>query len=114
MKKYLLSFLISASVLGSHSYSCGDIFRFTDNRGTIHFVDDAAKAPRHIRRHPHLRASQKHEPETMTKIIVKDNRILVPATLRGNDRETKVLLLLDTGATATAILPSAARRLAIT
>lgn len=94
--------------------SYGDIFRFTDARGTIHFVDDASKAPRHIRRRPHLRTSQKPLPGALTKIIIKDNRILVPATLRSNERETKIVLLLDTGATATAILPSAAKRLAIT
>lgn len=90
-----------------------DIFRFTDNRGTIHFVDDASKVPARFRQRPYRRITPAAAPGAETKVIIKDNRILVPVKVRSGDREAEILLLLDTGSTATAILPPAAKRLAL-
>ena len=49
----------------------------------------------------------------ITKIIVRGNQVLVPAILMYGSREVSVHLLLDTGATATAIHDEIAGRLYI-
>lgn len=109
MKFVLITLLL---VLTFGAADAAEIFHFTDRNGTINFVDDYGKVPRHIRRqrafgHRAMAVQQ----EQATRIIVRDNQVFVPVILEHGGSRKEVLFLLDTGASQTALLAPAAARL---
>lgn len=58
-------------------------------------------------------AREKYRKSLETSVIIKNNRILVPATLGNNGQQVEALLLLDTGASHLTLLRSVATRLHI-
>ena len=56
-------------------------------------------------------AREQYEQRLETDVIVRDNRVLVPATIGNSGREIEVMLLLDTGASTTVLHQAAVQSL---
>ena len=89
-----------------------DFYQFTDNEGTVHFVDSPEKIPRRYRDKVIARKETFAARQT-TKVKIIDRQIHVPVTLQRGDRGVPAALLLDTGASVTVITEELAGRLGI-
>jgi hypothetical protein len=87
----------------------GDFFRYTDEYGTIHLVDNPANVPERYRQQTKVYNRQ----GLITKVRIVKNQVLVPVTLRNGYQEVQATLLLDTGCTMTSISTALASRLGI-
>ncbi len=134
----LLVFLITFIFFISQSYA--EFYKYTDKRGVAHFVDDVAKIPIEFRSEAVSYKNKQRDPlskderkkllerektlrlnmieeyaskEVETKVMILNNRILIPAKLGYGGREIEALLLLDTGASITLLDREKARKLGI-
>lgn len=90
----------------------GSFYTYTDDRGTIHLVDDPDRVPAAYR--SSLTATRRSLPgETVTPVLIRGNQVLVPVRLSHRGRSVEALLVLDTGASLTAISGRLAERLGI-
>jgi len=116
-----------------------EFYRYVDENGQIHFVDDPGKIPKnrkgklkvYAEAYDHLTPEEKaaalardraeeenrnrFNPDTIpdlpkndfntlvTDVVIRNNQVLVPVTLGHEGREVETVLLLDTGATMTAL-----------
>jgi predicted aspartyl protease len=81
-----------------------EFYKFTDSDGVIHFVDDPAKIPRqYSKKIKTYYAGAKTGSNNVTSVRIIGNQVLVPVTLGYDDRQIHATLLLDTGASMTAI-----------
>ena len=87
----------------------GDFFRYTDENGTIHLVDNPANIPEKHRKQTKVYVSL----QLQTEVKLVNNQVLVPVTMRSGSREVHATMLLDTGCSTTTISASLAARLAI-
>jgi hypothetical protein len=87
----------------------GDFFRYTDENGTIHLVDNSANVPERYRQK--TKVYNRHG--LITKVRIEKNQVLVPVTLRNGYQEVQATLLLDTGCTTTSISTALASKLGI-
>ncbi len=79
-----------------------EFYKYTDKQGTIHFVDDPAKIPRQYAKKIKSYGSGRST-ENVTNVRIIGNQVLVPVTLGHNGNRVSTTLLLDTGATVTAV-----------
>lgn len=89
-----------------------NFYRYTDNQGVIHFVENADKIPLQYRGKMTVYKDALTASQT-TKVRITNNQVLVPVTLRNGDRTVEANLLLDTGCTMTNINGDLAARLNI-
>lgn len=90
----------------------GDFYRYTDQEGIIHFVDDLDKVPPQNRQS--MTVTRPSVPRSsVTPVAIKGNQVLVPVTLAFRGRSVNAQLLLDTGASVTTISERLASRLGI-
>jgi predicted aspartyl protease len=137
-RKFIIIFLFLLLFFVSLSYA--EFYKYTDKNGIIHFVDSITKIPTEFRGGAVSYKDKKNDPlsaqerkrllereeisrrnmieeyaarEVETKVIILNNRILVPTRLGYGGREIEALLLLDTGASITLLDREKARKLAI-
>jgi clan AA aspartic protease (TIGR02281 family) len=79
-----------------------DFYKYTDADGVVHFVDDPTKIPRQYLKKIKTYEHSSENGQT-TKVRIEGNRVLVPVTLGYNGRQVQTTLILDTGATITAV-----------
>ena len=109
LKSTLILVFLSGTVADGADY-----FRFTDETGTIHFVDDFGKIPDRFRRQRGFHRRPLYDlPQNTTPVAIRNNQILVPVTVEAGGRKERITLLLDTGASQTALLETAAARLGL-
>jgi hypothetical protein len=87
----------------------GDFFRYTDDQGVIHLVDNPASIPEKYRQQVKVYLDDK--PATQVRVV--NNQVFVPVTLRNGGRTAQATLILDTGCTVTTISEELAVRLGI-
>lgn len=80
----------------------GSFFSYTDDRGIVHIVDDYYKVPQEYRQTMTVTRSATPR-DDLTRVVIKENRVLVPVTLSYRGRSVEASLLLDTGASVTTI-----------
>ena len=102
-----------------------EFYKYKDSSGKTVFVDDIGKIPEMYRdqikvykeKYDGLSEEarnlliEKEQQNQQTDIIIKENKILVPVRLGANGKETRVLLLLDTGASIVTLYGNAAQKL---
>lgn len=108
----LCGFLAVALLLFFGRAVQADLFQYTDKDGTVVMVDDEGKVPPQYRKKAKNHHTENHE-EHYTGVIVRGNKVLVPVTLSFRSETVQARLLLDTGASVTAISPQLASRLGI-
>ncbi len=79
-----------------------EFYKYTDRNGTIHFVDDPGKIPRQYAKKVKSYSSGQSA-GSVTNVRIVGNQVLVPVTLGYNGNRVQATLLLDTGATVTAV-----------
>lgn len=97
----------------SNSTVRADLFHYTDQNGTLVVVDDEGKIPARYRKQARSSRSTQAESERYTGVTVRGNKVLVPVTMSFRNETVQARLLLDTGASTTAITPELAARLGI-
>jgi predicted aspartyl protease len=139
-KKWIicLFFLTSAVFLPLELYSA--VYKYVDNRGVVHFVDNISKVPleyrknlesREYKKNDHLSQNKRNalldnekkkrqamiqsflSKDIETNVIIINNKVLVPVRLGYRGREIKTLLLFDTGASITLLHEKPIRQLGI-
>lgn len=108
----LCGFLAVALLLFFGRAVQADLFQYTDKDGTVVMVDDEGKVPPQYPKKAKNHHTENHE-EHYTGVIVRGNKVLVPVTLSFRSETVQARLLLDTGASVTAISPQLASRLGI-
>jgi len=109
---HLLCVFISViTILKSHQAQA-DLFQYTDKDGTVVMVDDEGKIPPQYRKKVKNSRSSSGG-DRYTGVTVRGNKVLVPVTLSFRNETVQARLLLDTGASVTAISPQLAKRLGI-
>lgn len=98
--------------LQSSEPASGRYYMFTDKQGVIHIVDDPNKVP------PGFRVTIKDTNPgvsrvTTTPVTIRNNQVLVPVTLSLRGRVVEARLLLDTGASVTAVGEHVAAKLGV-
>lgn len=108
----MLSLALSLA-LGAASPAFSQIYRWTDESGSVHFTDNLHAVPPEHRARAAALDDRLPPPQPVRSIPLEANEMgyLVEARLNG---ETSVRLILDTGATATVLSPAIARRLGLT
>ena len=89
-----------------------DLFQYTDREGTVVIVDDESKIPAKYRKKSQASRSSGGG-EHYTGVMVRGNKVIVPVTFSYRGNLVQARMLLDTGASLTAIFPSLANRLGI-
>lgn len=89
-----------------------DLFQYTDRDGTIVIVDDESKIPAKYRKKSQASRSGGGG-ERYTGVMVRGNKVIVPVTFSYRGNLVQARMLLDTGASLTAIFPNLANRLGI-
>jgi hypothetical protein len=87
----------------------GAFYRYTDEQGVIHLVDNPDNIPAQYRRQ--VKIYRDTGPATRVRIV--NNRALVPVTLHNGGRTVQATLVLDTGCSVTSISAALAARLGI-
>jgi clan AA aspartic protease (TIGR02281 family) len=127
--KVLISFIIVLAVLVASSY--GEVYKWVDEKGTVHFTDDLSSIPEKYREEAETRKPPKEtstpkpqensklslpektsEPEGMTVDLVRSGEVSFTEVLL-NER-IKQDFIVDTGASFTVISQEAAKELGIT
>lgn len=117
--------LAIVAVLCLPSMVTAEFYKYIDNTGKTVFVDDIGKIPEmywdqiqvYKEKYDGLSDDarqlliEKENQKQLTDIIIKENKILVPVWLGADGKETKVLLLLDTGASIVTIYDDVAQKL---
>jgi len=111
-RNVLLALLLAILILPSAS---AEIYSYEDGSGTMHFVDDASKIPKHLKKRKRVvdAAPAAAPAPTVTGVRISNNQVLVPATLHYNGRVAQATFLLDTGANSTTISYDLAERLGV-
>jgi len=89
-----------------------DLFQYIDKDGTVTIVDDESKIPAKYRRKTQASRSS-GDSEKYTGVTVRGNKVIVPVTCSYRGTQVQARMLLDTGASLTAIFPDLANRLGI-
>lgn len=89
-----------------------DLFQYTDKYGTVVIVDDESKIPARYRKKSQASRSSGAR-EKYTGVTVRGNKVIVPVTVSYRGNQVHARMLLDTGASLTAIFPGLANRLGI-
>jgi predicted aspartyl protease len=98
----LLIFIIILSILPATAKA--EFYKYTDKDGVIHFLDDPAKIPRqYSKKIKTYFAGARTDNGNVTRVRIIGNQVLVPVTLGYEDRQIQTTLVLDTGASMTAI-----------
>ena len=93
-----------------HAGEKGDaFFRYTDDQGVIHLVNDPDSIPARFRQQTQVYRDDK----PATRVRVVNNQVLVPVTLYNGGRAVQATMVLDTGCTVTCITEDLAARLGI-
>jgi len=127
--RFLASFIIALAVLVSSSY--GEMYKWVDENGTVHFTDDLSTIPERNREGAETRKPPKEtptpkpqekprpplaekisEPEGMTVDLVRSGEVSFAEVIL-NERITQHFIV-DTGASFTVISREAARELGVT
>jgi len=127
--RFLASFIIALTVLVSSSY--GEMYKWVDENGTVHFTDDLSTIPERNREGAETRKPPKEtstpkpqekprpplaekisEPEGMTVDLVRSGEVSFAEVVL-NERITQHFIV-DTGASFTVISREAARELGVT
>ena len=127
--RFLASFIIALAVLVSSSY--GEMYKWVDENGTVHFTDDLSTIPEKNREGAETRKPPKEtstpkpqekprpplaekisEPEGMTVDLVRSGEVSFAEVVL-NERITQHFIV-DTGASFTVISREAARELGVT
>jgi len=127
--RFLASFIIALAVLVSSSY--GEMYKWVDENGTVHFTDDLSTIPERNREGAETRKPPKEtptpkpqekprpplaekisEPEGMTVDLVRSGKVSFAEVVL-NERITQHFIV-DTGASFTVISREAARELGVT
>ncbi len=81
-----------------------EFYKYTDNDGVIHFLDDPAKIPRqYSKKIKTYYGGGGSDNGNVTRVRIIGNQVMVPVTLGYGDREIHTTMVLDTGASMTAI-----------
>jgi hypothetical protein len=139
-KKLVVCFFFLIVTVVSPSELRSEFYKYIDNRGIAHFVDNISKVPMEYRKDLQSRKYKKNDPlsqnkrsvlldnekkkrqamiqsflskEIETNVIIINNRVLVPVRLGYGGREINTLLLLDTGASITLLHQKPTRQLGI-
>jgi hypothetical protein len=87
----------------------GDFYRYTDDQGVVHMMDNQESIP--VKYRQQVKVYKDTSPATRVRIV--GNQVLVPVTLRNGQRSVETTLLLDAGCTVTSISEVLAARLEI-
>lgn len=104
--------VVSLVVMLKSHQAQADLFQYTDKDGTVVMVDDEGKIPAQYRKKVKNSRSSGGG-DRYTGVTVRGNKVLVPVTLSFRNETVQARLLLDTGASVTAISPQLANRLGI-
>ena len=137
-KKFLI--MIMFLLMFSPSQSWSDFYKYVDNRGVTHFVDDISKIPLEYRNVSEMLKEKNYDPlskeerqlllekeknrreqmikeysakDLETQVTIVNNRVLVPVRLGYAGREVQCVLLLDTGASVTLLNQEIANELGV-
>lgn len=99
-------------LLLSPLFTNAEVYKYTDDNGTMSFTDNPGKIPQKFRDKQTLYEDDNVDTST-TNFSYINNQILVPVTIRYKGREHQATFLMDTGATSCTISPELARRLNI-
>jgi clan AA aspartic protease (TIGR02281 family) len=108
----MISALVAALICLSGSPVAADLFQYTDKDGTVVIVDDESKIPASYRKKSQASRSSGGS-EKYTGVTVRGNKVIVPVTFSYRGNQVQGRMLLDTGASLTAIFPGLANRLGI-
>lgn len=109
----LVTVATSLLLVSSHQHAKADLFHYTSKDGSLVIVDDEGKVPPEYRKKAKTNRSGQGTAERYTSVIVRGNKVLVPVTISFRHETVQARLLLDTGASITAITPALAARLGI-
>lgn len=90
-----------------------DLFQYTDQDGTVVIVDDESKIPAKHRKKSKAGRTAGGSAERYTGVTVRGNKVIVPVTFSYRGNLVQARMLLDTGASLTAIFPGLANRMGI-
>ncbi len=127
--KFIIPLIVTFAVLVPPSY--GEMYRWVDEKGTVHFTDDLSSIPEKYREDVETRKSSKEtsnpQPREITQSplpakVAEPGEVTVDLVRRGEVSYTEVVLngnlkqylVVDTGASFTIISRGAAKELGIT
>src|SRR6266540_2636825 len=90
--------------------SASAIYRYTDDKGVVHIVDDEGSIPAKYRKGASSQGGTSG-PSNVTPVMIQGNRVIVPVTLSHGGSSVVAHLVLDTGASITVITEQLAQRL---
>jgi len=108
----IISLLVAGLICLSAAPVLADLFQYTDKDGTVVIVDDESKIPARYRKKSQASRSSGGS-ERYTGVTVRGNKVIVPVTFSYRGNLVQGRMLLDTGASLTAIFPGLASRLGI-
>ncbi|HTP64671.1 MAG TPA: retropepsin-like aspartic protease [Geobacteraceae bacterium] len=89
-----------------------EFYQYVDSDGIVHFADDLENIPRRYQNRLIIRKDRPAARKT-TSILINDNKIRVPVSIKSGVNEVQATLLLDTGASITCITEEVASHLNI-
>lgn len=108
---------VIVSILVVLSVPCGAIgefYQYEDENGAVNFTDNLGKIPKKLKKKHKVRSDDDDNPgNSVMRVRIQRNRVLIPATLSYRGNEVKANLVLDTGAEVSTISPTLATRLRI-
>jgi hypothetical protein len=78
-------------------------YKYTDGEGVVHFLDDPGKIPRQYLKKIKIYEGGATDNGNGTRVRIIGNQVLVPAVLGYGNRRIDTTLVLDTGASITAV-----------
>ena len=105
-------FGVLSAVLFFSLPAMADLFQYTDRDGTVIIVDDESKIPAKYRKKSQASRGGSSG-ERYTGVTVRGNKVIVPVTFSYRSNTVQARMLLDTGASITAIFPQLASNLGI-
>lgn len=113
MRRYCTAMGVAILLAGVSLPAGADLFQYTDKDGTVVIVDDESKIPARYRKKSQAGRSVAAGSERYTGVEVRGNKVIVPVTISYRGNRVQARLLLDTGASLTALFPTVAQRLGI-
>ena len=113
MSRIVGMLVLMVIVCGVSQPGWSDLFQYTDRDGTIVIVDDESKVPAKYRKKSQAGRTAGGSAERYTGVTVRGNKEIVPVTFSYRGTLVQARMLLDTGASLTAIFPGLANRMGI-
>ncbi|ACM20598.1 retropepsin family aspartate protease, DUF4124-containing [Geotalea daltonii FRC-32] len=109
----MMCFAIFTTLVMPATGQC-EFYQYEDENGAVNFTDDPGKIPKKLKKKHKVRSDDDDNPQnSVMRVRILRNRVLLPVTLSYRGNEVKANLVLDTGAEVSTISSSLAARLRI-